>query len=152
MYEYIEETDCSGFLIREATDKTAPVNIAIHLENGLSGEDFLDELEDIENSNSKLVVIDSGDICSFLTREDKAHFGRVFFGETGRWYCTADDLSWLKRLKPRKICLSIAGNITLNHVADIIKLFQVMLPKNEYCIFSFEENDTSLIKVDVLAV
>ncbi len=152
MFEFTRVTDRSGYLIRTATDKTAPVGITIQLENGISAEEFIEELEDMENPDYKMIAVDSEDICSILTQEDEAHFGRVFFSKTGKCYCTVDDLNWLKELKPRKICLSIAGNVMLNHAVDIVKLFETMLPDTEYLLFSFEWQDLCIIKVNVLAV
>ena len=152
MFEYHKVTDHSGYLSRTATDKTGSVRVVIRLENGLLSDEFADEFVDMETSDYKTIAVDTEDIYSILAGEDEAHFGRAFFGKSGKNYFTFDDLNWLRALKPRKVHLYIAGNITLEHVTDVLKLLVAVLPRDTLVLCSFEWQDLCVIKVDVLAV
>ncbi len=151
MFDYRKLSDtCVNMQLRTSV-KSPGICSRVQLKNGLTADEFLEDIDETLSPDHKMIAIDQDDIAWVLAEKDDVFYGRLYFGKTERYYCTLGDLSWLRRIKAGKICLFKEGAISVRDACDIVDLIQATLPKPAKLIFSYEERDLCIIKVDILA-
>ncbi|MBR6359601.1 MAG: hypothetical protein IKS11_08125 [Lachnospiraceae bacterium] len=125
----------------------------VNLEDGVTHDEFIKIMENLEDQDDSLVLLDPEDIGRVFETHEKATFGRININKTAAGIGISDFPAWLKEQESEcsVVCLFITGDLDLIEGYDAAEQVSGLLPEKTDVLFTLKQTDDPDIKTCVLA-